>query len=377
MKKNKKELRSAAVEAQREMERCLGDEEKFAEAQRKYIVAQAAYRAALDEEEEERLEEEKKKGEMSDEKRNQRFREIVQACKRGQGQSEFKLERSVTSSVIAGGTNNMTSAGVPLSIKELINPLEMQTVYNKVGLPVSTGVRGQIIWPCLNTMAEVTVKGETLALDDTDLNFSKISATEHRMGISIEVSNEAINDAAFDLVGVVTREMNAALARVLNKAAITTAGAGALVGPFAGTHNERVAVTFAGAMPTYAELLSMKGKIANKGVNMVGFCYIMNAVTYAALEATPITAGDSRMIIEGGKIAGYPVFQTDSAKIADGAVNAGCFGYAALNQHGDAFFIVDPYTKAKNNMVVFTLNAEWSLTTLKYEAFAVGTPTGE
>jgi hypothetical protein len=43
----------------------------------------------------------------------------------------------------------------------------------------------------------------------------------------------------------------------------------------------------------------------------------------------------------------------------------------AANQYGDARLIVDPYTAAGSDSVVVTLNTEWSLTTLRKEAFAL------
>ncbi len=377
MKKDKKNLRSAAVEAQREMERCLGDSEKFGEAERKYKVAQAAYRSALDEEEEERLEEEKKEGEVSDEKRNSILRDLTNAVMRGTGESKFELKRTITSAVIDNGTANMASAGLPLTIQDIIDPLEMELIYDKLDIKVSTGVKGDLIWPCLDTTAEVKVADETVQVTETNLDFSKIDASPQRLAIKVKVSNESVNDASFDLAGYVVTQMQKSLGRGLNKAVIGKTGLGKLHGPFYGEENKRGAVTFAGAMPTYKELLSMKGIVAGKGCVMIGFCYIMNATTYAELEATPITPGDSRMIIEGGKIAGYPVHQTDSDKLGDGDVNAGCFGYVALNQHGEATFTIDPYTMADSNITVYVLNARWSVTTLKHEGFVVGTATAE
>ena len=358
-----KDLRAKQRSALQKMNEIRNDAQAFDAAEREFRNASAELREALDEEHAEQLERSRVVGAADLDKQ---FRSFVKGAMQGQGVQSVKLERTITSAT------QMTAAGIPLTIGELVNPLEMGLIYDKVGIKVQTGVRGQLIWPVLTTTAEATVTGENVALTDTTLDFSKITATPHRVGISIKVTNEAINDEAFDLRGTVTEQMQQALARVLNKAVVSGTAVGKLSGPFAGTQDARGSVSFAGAMPTYKELLQMKGKVAGNGVVMAGFCYIMNATTYATLEATPITEGDSRMIIQNGKIAGYPVFETDDAKVADGNVNAGCFAYAVLNQHGDVNLIVDPYTGAKDNVVIFTLNADWSLTPLKYEAFCVG-----
>jgi hypothetical protein len=98
----------------------------------------------------------------------------------------------------------------------------------------------------------------------------------------------------------------------------------------------------------------------------------------AMLECTPKDKGSGRMIIENGTLAGYPVFCTEFINYgADGQksnaeyIAAGAFAYLAANQYGDARLIVDPYTAAGSDSVVVTLNTEWSLTTLRKEAFAL------
>ncbi|MCD8207049.1 MAG: phage major capsid protein [Bacteroidales bacterium] len=366
----KKELQAAAREAQMRMVEAqkANDTEAFNAAERE-MRGHLAEIALLNSEEQSR---QVAAGQKVD--KEKQLREILMQCKNG-GKKDFVLQqREVTSSIInTGDTNNMESAGFPVTIEDLLLPLEVDFVYDKVGLQIQTGVSGQLQWPCLDTTAEVTIVGETVALGDSDLDFSKIVPTQKRMGISIKVSWEALENASFNLYNTVTSEMRQALKRALNKAVTSTTGFGQLVGPFAGTSEKLNKITFAGAMPTYVELLQMKGKVAGTGAKIGGFCYLMNTFTYATLEATSKTESNGGMIIENGTLGGYPVFVTDDAKIADGCVNAGSFVYAALLQHGDLHFVIDPYTLASNNEIKFTLNCNWSLTTLKYEGFCVGT----
>lgn len=363
LKAQKRELSAKMAEAN-----AANDQAAFDTAKREYEMKAAQIADILQDEQARQLVKTPAKS------KNQQWREVINGVRNHTVDGDFRITREVTSGIInTGDVNNMESAGLPLTINDLIEPLEMDLIYGNLGIKIATGVHGQIMWPYLDTVAEVTVAGETVELGDTNLDFSKITAVPQRVGISIAITNEAINDASFDLQGEVTSQIRKSLARALNKAVIGNTAIGQLVGPFASGNVE--AVTFEGEMPTYKELLKMPGVVAGKGVQMSGFCYIMNTVTYFTLMATPITEGDSRTIIENGRIAGYPVFLTDSEKIADGCVYAGCFGYAALNQHGETHFIIDPYTAAKKNEVVFTLNADWSLTTLRNEAFVVGAGT--
>ena len=314
---------------------------------------------------------------------NQMFRETVKAVREGKVDGNFALTReatsTITSGIIQGGEKtNMETAGIPLSIQDLIKPLDAELVYSKVGLKVQTGVRGKIQWPVLDNSIEVSVGGELDTVDTKVLEFDKITTTPYKLGISVEVSNEAINDEAFDLIGLITEQIGRGTGRTLNKRVLALSAPSVkadFVGPLV---SHKQSVTFAGAVPTYAELKALKGKVLASNASMAGFCYIMDAAMYSALEATPKDAGSGRFVIEGGKIDGDVIFLTDLTEYANKVV-CGCFAYEALNQHGTTNFIVDPYTQAKKNITVFTLNADWSLTYLvrpKDKApFAVGTAT--
>ncbi len=314
---------------------------------------------------------------------NQLLRETVKAVREGKVDGNFVLTREATSTITSGiiqvgEKTNMETAGIPVSIQDLIKPLEAELVYNKVGLKVQTGVRGKIQWPVLDNSIEVSVGGELDTVDTKVLEFDKITTTPYKLGISVEVSNEAINDEAFDLTGLITEQIGRGTGRTLNKRLLALSAPSVkadFVGPLV---SHKQTVTFAGAVPTYAELKALKGKVLASNASMAGFCYIMDAAMYSALEATPKDAGSGRFVIEGGKIDGDVIFLTDLTEYTNKVV-CGCFAYEALNQHGATNFIVDPYTQAKKNITVFTLNADWSLTYLvrpKDKApFAVGTAT--
>ena len=299
---------------------------------------------------------------------NTQMREAIKMVRSHQADGDFLMKRAATTTITSGiiqdgEKTNMASAGIPLTIKDLINPLGMGTIYEKLGLQVATGVRGNIQWPCLDTSAEVSVGGELDEAETKTLDFSKITATPVKVGISIEVSNEAINDESFDLVGVIKEQMNKAVGRTLNKRVLALSAPSAkpaFVGPLV-SNKQTATYTKAGA--TYKDVKALKAKVLKTGAQMAGFCYVMDAEMYSTLECTPKDNGSGLFIIEGGKIDGDVVFITDLAEYA-GKIAAGCFAYEALNQHGEVHFIVDPYTKAKKNVTVFTLNADFSLTYL-------------
>lgn len=305
---------------------------------------------------------------------NTLLREALMEAKKS-GKTEFVLQREINTTAIIdeGGL-------IPVSVKDVVDPLEKGLIYGEVGIPVQTGVVGNIQWPILGSV-EAEIVGETVELTDKTLDLSKINAKAVRVGISFTVSNQAINNSDVDLVALIQNQARMGMARTLNRVAFSHENfTGDFHGPFAGA---KAQVTFAGDTPTLKELLALKGAVAGEGIQMIGFCYVMSEAMKAKLEATSVDAGSGKMIIENGRVAGaYPVFTTEyinygasGSKAGVEYIAAGVFAYLPLNQHGELRMVVDPYTQAKKDCVVITLNSDWSMTTLRKEAFALGKTT--
>lgn len=305
--------------------------------------------------------------------KNMMLREAFQGAM-GSQQKEFVVKREWTDGVdmaelAAGGM-------VPLTIKDILPPLEMGLIWDKVGIPMETGVVGDISWPVMGSV-EASIIGEKEELTDTGVDLSNIKPKKERLGITIPITYQAINDTNSNLLGTIQTQARMGFTRLLNRVAFSHQNfTSTFHGPFAGA---KASGTFAGKVPTFAELLQMKGKVAAEGVEMSGFCYVMSENMKAILEATPVDAGSGRMIIENGTIKGYPVFTTEyinygsNKQKAEGVeyIAAGCFGYLAANQYGDLRIVVNPYSRAKEDIVEVTINGDWSMTTLRVEAFSL------
>lgn len=300
---------------------------------------------------------------------------LAEAAKKG-GKSEYVItEREWTAGIDMA---KVAEGGmIPLTIKDILPPLEQGLIHDKVGIPIETGVMGDIQWPVLGAV-EASVKGEKEPLADTGIDMSKVVAKKVRVGITIPVSGSAITSTSTNLLGLIQSQAGKGIVRLLNRVIFSHQNfTSDFHGPFAGA---KAQVSFAGAVPTYKELLSMKGKVMGTGVEPVGFCYVMSENMKSILEATPIDAGSGRMIVENGAINGYPVFTTEfinygsNKQQAEGVeyIGAGCWGYLPINQYDELRVIVDPYTRAKEDIVQITINGEWSITTLRTEAFALG-----
>lgn len=286
-------------------------------------------------------------------------------------------------------------AMVPLTISDIIGPLEEGLILKTVGIKLQTGLAGDYVSPVVGKI-EASFADEAAALTDSEIPVSKLKPTPKRVGVTVSVSSQLINQTQGVALDVVKQQIPMAVTRTLNKVMFSPTEVNTTVqGPFAvikkadatgqllstlTTKAKKKACShlkFAGAVPTYKELLAMKGIVLAKGVINDGTAaYVMDEYMKATLESTPRDEGSGLMIVEDGRIAGIPVFCTNEIDEAESDhIGFGIWSYELLGQFGEQRFVVDPVSGAKNDVTILTLNGDWSMTTARPEAFVLGTPT--
>lgn len=315
---------------------------------------------------------------------------LREACAGGK-QREFRVlnrEAVTTQTQNADGT-------IPVTIEDFMAPLEQGLILDLVGLKLQTGLVGSYMIPGIGAVtAQVAGEAETVA--DSEISFEKLQPNPKRVAIRVKISNQLINQSAGKAYAAIVEQVSEGIRRLLNQRMFATRQniSDALIGPFkalagaAGvpaasikTQAQKKAakhILFAGEYPTYKELMLLRTVALCKGVQNLNGAYVMDAATAGELRCTPKGAGGGRMVLEDGMIDGIPVYETNY--INEGTnknyVGFGYWRYEALGQFGDVRMIVDPYSGAAEDCVIVTINADWSMTTLRPEAFTIGECAG-
>lgn len=287
-------------------------------------------------------------------------------------QTEIRLVRDMVmvSDAVAGGV-------IPIQIQDVLKPLEEGLILHKVGLSMPTGLAGEYVWPVYEAV-EAQIAGEGVALSDTKIEMSKLTASPERVGIAIPVSRETINQTSGLIETIVREIMPAAVARLINRILFSTVkvtGATNLVGPFVAALGSKVTLS---ATPTFQELnTKMKAAVLESGVDGEHLCWTMTKSMAAILEGEPINAkGVFKPIIENGMMCGLPVFTTGCMRNGTTEyIGLGDWRYQPMGLFGQMSFIVDPYSQSRKNAVDFVLNADYGTKTLRPEAFMIGEVT--
>ena len=297
------------------------------------------------------------------------FREILANLRQGKGDREITLApptENATQNIEASGAINLT-------IHDLIPTLH-EGLGLPVGLNVVTGVTGNEVWPVSINDVEMEETGEVSTLNDQVLDFAKITPTARRIGLTVPVSNRAIDNAAFDLMAFVQAKFTIALRKYLAKKIYSQANWSGNKGPFGGATPTNIEL----GTDAYKNILKAVADFSDKGFFEGNVCIAMDRATEAELKATPKIAGAAGgFVIENGKCAGYDYVvshfvntELDSTgklvPTSDKFIEIGYWEFFALQLHDGIRLTIDATSQAvaKKNITAITMNLACSMTDL-------------
>lgn len=297
------------------------------------------------------------------------FREVLKDIRAGKGEREILLNPAtgnVTANIAASGAINLTVHDL---IPTLHEGLELPEGCNLV-----TGVVGNEVWPVSINDVEMEEAGEVETLNDQALDFAKITPTASRIGLTVPISNAAIDNAAFDVLAFVQTKFEIALRKYLAKKIYSQADWDKNKGPFSGMTAKNITL----GKDAYKNILAAVAEFSDKGFFEGNVCLSMDRVTEAQLKATPKVAGAAAgFVVENGLCAGYPytvshfvntTLDSDNHLVAtpDRYLEIGYWEWFALQFHGIIRTIIDGGSAAvaKDNVTKMVMNMEISMTDL-------------
>lgn len=136
------------------------------------------------------------------------------------------------------------------------------------------------------------------------------------------------------------------------------------------------AVDFAGANPTYAELVEMETEIAADNADVNSMAYVLNARGRGAAKTTPkfasgASVSDAGVIWEpGNTLNGYRAEVTN--QVQDGDVFFGNFADLVVGMWGGLDMTVDPYSLSKSGGLRIVVFQDVDFAVRRVESFTLG-----
>ena len=266
---------------------------------------------------------------------------------------------------------------IPITVAELMMPLNNGIIYDKLGIKIQTGLKGEFQYPSVAGI-EATFEGENVEVSDQSITMEKLTGNPKRISMSVPVSNTAIDESNINLQALVIQLFNAGMANLLNKwmlsKTVLTKNVAAPAGPFVAAVATPAVSVAKGATVTWANIIALEVAVQKKHLPVTSTsAFVCSTSMLAELRTTLKSTNVSGYIAESvGKgtyeIDGYPVFVSED--VDDNTIEFGVFEYDLLGQFGTARLIIDPYTDAKKNLTRFVFNTRWDNVVLRQEAFA-------
>ena len=308
-----------------------------------------------------------------------RLRELLSSTHNGvQSRREIVLSGTADS-----GTGVVGDSGaVSLTIHDMIPTLN-EGLGLPSGLSLVTGVTGNELWPVSVDDVAMEETGEVEALSAQVLNFDKLTPIQRRVALRVLVSNTAIDNAAFDLLGFVQQKFTLAMRKYIAEKVFSQAAWNGNKGPFSGA---APAGTITLDATAYKNILKAVAQFADKGYDASQVCLVFDAATEAELKSTPKAEGQGGFIIENGKCAGYNYVvshyintKLDEAGKAlvttpDKYIGIGLFNYEVVEQHGDVRLTIDSTSDGvgMKNVTSVILNTSMSFTDISVKTTTNG-----
>lgn len=291
-------------------------------------------------------------------------------------QSARDARREITLQPLApGDTNTLEASGaIRLTLRDFLPTLD-NSLQLPPGLEVDTGVTGAEVWPVSIDDVEVEEEDEVAELSEQSLGFAQTRCAEPvRTGITVEVSNRAIDAAGFDLLSYVQSKFMLAQRRYIASHLYSTARWDGNNGPFSSANAPTWSIP---SNNLYDSIIAQMTALEEEGFDTRDACIVMDFDMEVRLKCTPTVEGEGRMMIEDGLCCGYPYvankyFNTELdangklvKKDAD-AIGIAVFKWFKIAQHDTARLIVDGVSKevSQRGVTSITLNTAWSFTDL-------------
>ena len=335
----------------------------------------AEIQGMLDEHELNQMREQKAKGEV--------LREIFKKCREDKLPiSEVMHDRAAangTTILLNPATGNTkgnieASGAIPMTIHELIDT-KVPGLELPGDLKLLTGVEGNQVWPYAVDDVEFTVAGEVEPIGEQKINFDKLNANPVHVAAALAISNNAIDNADFDLYSFAQYKMTKGLAKFKALYIYSHCNVSHALKPvFAQVSPEEIVLD-----ENFGKNLALK-IAAMWDLGFEGDPWLtMDKTIETELMFTrrlPGQIGD-RTVIQDGKCLGHDytispyinyALDGENKPAPDGHhyIGIGHWGYCAFQQHGEFRATVDATSAevAKRNTTVLTINTNFSITEL-------------
>lgn len=284
---------------------------------------------------------------------------------------------------MVAGTAGQGGYTIETNLGSLIEFLMPRLVIEQLGARKLTGLTGTLDLPRQITMTAGVWEGENTSADETNITFDKLTLSPKRLAAFVDVSKQWMIQSSVPAENFVRNDLNNAVRIALDTAFINGAtGGNNPVGILNTTGIGSVAIGTNGGAPTWAHIVDLWSEIASDNADVNTLNYLTTPGIAAKLMQTEKASSTGQFIWNSnnreGNVNGYgavtstlvPSTLTKGSSTDCHAIIFGDFSSMIIGQWAGVDITVDPYTRAKEAIVVLTVNSWWDAVIRHAESFA-------
>lgn len=218
---------------------------------------------------------------------------------------------------IGVGTPNTNAAALVATDHldgSFIGMLRKKAALTRLGVRTLTGLVGNVDIPRQASGATVDWVGENGAPAQSLLGFNTVSLTPHTLAGAVPITRRTMLQSTPDIEFLVRDDLIQVLALALDSCGIN--GSADPDAPEGLLDYGIPTVDFAGAVPTWAEVVAMESAIASADADVDAMRYVMRAPFRGALKSTPKVAGTAEFLMQGNEVNGYEAIMSNNGPAA-------------------------------------------------------------
>ena len=234
---------------------------------------------------------------------------------------------------------------------DFIDALRNSSSVMQAGARMLGGLSGDVKIPrktAASTAAWISTEGGDAS--ESEMTVGQVSLSPKTLGAFTDVTRQLLLQSSLDVESLIRDDLSRALAIAIDKAGLEGTGASGQPTGILSTSGVNTVTNFAGANPTFAEVVSLETAVAEDNALQGNLSYIMPAGMYGALKTTEKASGTAQFVAEpGGTINGYRGIVSNQATA--GNLYFGNFDDLLIGMFGGLDLTVDPYTMSKSGTV--------------------------
>lgn len=256
---------------------------------------------------------------------------------------------------------------------DFIDVLRNSSSVMQAGARMMPGLVGNVAIPKKTAAASAGwISTEGGAASESEPTFGTVSLTPKTVGAFSDMTRQLILQSTPSIEALVRDDLTQALALAIDAGALKGAGtSGAPTGIYSTSGIN--ADTFAGATPTWAEIVGLETLVAEDNALMGNLSYIAPASLYGTLKTTAKATNQAIFAVDNdGTMNGYRTIVSNQATA--GYLLFGNFSDLLIGMWGGLDLTVDPYTASTSGTIRVVALQSVDVAVRHAVSFALGTP---